>query len=175
MHCTLTSSLWMKGIAIQAMDWLNTTSVGPPSIFGSFLSAENILAIVDFFPAEPELMKLAADRQADNTKVPTKAQFKASAEAQHTAATQNYVMMTTTLSDRVWPKQESEDPVSIFHNLQMSPKLWARVMGIILFTHSGNDCSIILKRAISIATGDNVWSKHNRQIRLLLTYISLFL
>jgi hypothetical protein len=153
-----TAKLSMQAIMIESMGWFNTTAVSPVSIFGSFLGATQVTRVTGLFPAVPDIMAASFEKQGDNSKVPNKAILKSVIDDDcHAAYAMHAIMMKAVLSNLKWPK--GGDPVTVFHSLRKSPKVWAKVMAILLFTHSGHDGKFVVHRALSIAKGNSTFGK----------------
>jgi hypothetical protein len=144
----------LRTVILTAQEWTNTTLVSPTTIF-SFLEPDQVNSVVALYPAEPKLMELAQEALESDSVLPSKANVKASVNDEvYTQLADHQIMKKALVSKLRWPAADNqEDQPTKFHSLRKSPELWARLMALILFAHSGTDADTILRRARAIANG----------------------
>jgi hypothetical protein len=148
-----------RTLVLSAQDWVNTTRVTPASLF-PFFTPEQVGGIVELFPTEPKLMDLAQIRIDNQMEVPGKTAVKASIDdAVYKKIAEHQVMLMAAVSKLRWPAGDNqEDLPSVYHSLMKSPEVWARVMALILLTHSGTQPDTIKSRLRTLANGGK-WRK----------------
>ena len=138
---------------------MNTTRVTPASLF-PFFTPGQVGGIVELFPTEPKLMDLAQTRTDNQMEVPGKTAVKASIDdAVYKKLAEHQIMLTATVSKLRWPAGDNQgDLPSVYHSLMKSPEVWARVMALILLTHSGTQPDTIKSRIRTLTNGGK-WRK----------------